>query len=108
MLNSKKRRRRTFEAITVDAQEEPITKKKKNDMGLSAHEDEYSLPDTLQMVRAPTCFANTCCASQALSGPRIDMLQRNYKKETINLKPRDILLTAELRPPCAAVAASAD
>ncbi|KAG8177890.1 hypothetical protein JTE90_001721 [Oedothorax gibbosus] len=38
-LNSNKRRRRTFEAVTVDVREEPFAKKKKNYVGLSSHHE---------------------------------------------------------------------
>ncbi|GFW57469.1 hypothetical protein TNCV_543791 [Trichonephila clavipes] len=48
---SKKRRRRTFEAITVDMQEEPVAKRRKNYMDLSAHYVEYSLPVNLQLYK---------------------------------------------------------
>ncbi|GFW67916.1 hypothetical protein TNCV_3872461 [Trichonephila clavipes] len=47
---SKKRRQRTFEAITVDIQE-PVVKRKKNYMDLSAHYGEYSLPVNLQLYK---------------------------------------------------------
>ncbi|GFQ68872.1 uncharacterized protein TNCT_426191 [Trichonephila clavata] len=50
IIISKKRRRRIFKAITVNVQEEPVVKKKKkNDMDLSAHVGEYSLPVNLQL-----------------------------------------------------------
>ncbi|KAL4718240.1 hypothetical protein ACJJTC_018239 [Scirpophaga incertulas] len=51
LLNSKTRRRRTFEAVIMDVQEEPVSKRKKIDMNLSAHESEYLLPGKFQLYK---------------------------------------------------------
>ncbi|GFY58236.1 hypothetical protein TNIN_74461 [Trichonephila inaurata madagascariensis] len=67
---SKKRRRRTFEAITVDMQEEPVAKRKKNYIDLSAHDGEYSLPVNLQLYKT---IDTVWMISHALKLPNVPM-----------------------------------
>ncbi|GFW16545.1 hypothetical protein TNCV_2351691 [Trichonephila clavipes] len=67
---SKKRRRRTLEAITVDMQEKPVAKRKKNYMDLSAHYGEYSLPANLQLYKT---IDTAWMISHALKLPNVPM-----------------------------------
>ncbi|GFU98408.1 hypothetical protein TNCV_3652391 [Trichonephila clavipes] len=67
---SKKRRRRTFEAITVDMQEKPVAKRKKNSMDLSSHYGEYSVPVNLQLYKT---IDTVSMVSHALKLPNVSM-----------------------------------
>ncbi|KAG8182251.1 hypothetical protein JTE90_024184 [Oedothorax gibbosus] len=70
-LNSNKRRRRTFEAVTVDVREEPFAKKKKNDVGLSSHHEVvYPLLANLQLYKM---IDTVWMISHALQLPNVPM-----------------------------------